>query len=128
MLHFSSTMRHSCFRYEGVYSDSTFYNSRYKHKGKRKKDIARVYERNSAQHTYRRNTLLSPLWQLPSWLGHCTIHRLSLCRRVRPPPHTHTHTHTPTCVLDMTLNNLMLRFQWCWSFGKCGAPLNGPEW
>ena len=30
------------------------------------------------------------------------IHRLLLCRGVR---------HTPTSVLDMTLNNLMLRFQ-----------------
>ena len=27
-------------------------------------------------------------------------------------------------VLDMTLNNLMVRFQWCWSFGDCGSPLH----
>ena len=55
------------------------------------------------------------------------IHWLHLCRGVRPPP---------TSVLDMTLNNLMVRFQQCWSFGKCGVPLHchcsqvhsGPEW
>ena len=42
----------------------------------------------------------------------------------------------PTSVLDMTLNNLMVRFQQCWSFGECGVPLHchrsqvyfGPEW
>ena len=34
-----------------------------------------------------------------------------------PPPH-------PTSVLDMTLNNLMVRFQWCWSFGEYGVPLH----
>ena len=47
---------------------------------------------------------------------------------VRPPP--------PTSVLDMTLNNLMVRFQQCWSFGECGVLLHchrsqvhsGPEW
>ena len=43
----------------------------------------------------------------------CRIHRLPLCRGVRPPP---------TNVQDRTLNNLMVRFQWCWSFGECGAP------
>ena len=32
----------------------------------------------------------------------CRIHRLLLCRGVRPPP---------TSVLDMTLNNLMVKFQ-----------------
>ena len=26
--------------------------------------------------------------------------------------------------LDMTLNNLMVRFQQCWSFGECGVPLH----
>ena len=42
----------------------------------------------------------------------------------------------PMCVLDMTLSNLMVRFQCCWSFGECGAPLHchcsqvrtGPKW
>ena len=29
-----------------------------------------------------------------------------------------------TSVLDMTLNNLMMRLQWCWRFGKCRAPLH----
>ena len=41
-----------------------------------------------------------------------------------------------TSILDMTLKNRMLRFQWCWSFGECGVPLHcyssqvqsGPEW
>ena len=46
----------------------------------------------------------------------CRIHRLLLCRKVRPPP--------TTSVLDMTLNNLMVRFQQCWSFGECGVPLH----
>ena len=58
----------------------------------------------------------------------CRIHRLLLCRGVRPPP--------PKSVLDMTLNDLMVRFQWCWSFGECGVPLHchrsqvhsSPEW
>ena len=46
----------------------------------------------------------------------CRIHWLHLCRGVRPPP--------ITSVLDMTLNNLMVRFQQCWSFGECGVPLH----
>ena len=46
----------------------------------------------------------------------CRIHRLLLCRGVRPPP--------PTSVLDMTLNNLMVRFEQCWRFGECGVPLH----
>ena len=46
----------------------------------------------------------------------CRIHRLLLCRGVRPPPET--------SVLDMTQNNLMVRFQQCWSFGECGVPLH----
>ena len=58
----------------------------------------------------------------------CRIHRLHLCRGVRPPP--------PTSVLDMTVNHLMVRFQQCRSFGECGVPLHchrsqvhsGPEW
>ena len=29
----------------------------------------------------------------------------------------------PRCVLYMTLNNLMVRFQWCWSLGECGVVL-----
>ena len=54
------------------------------------------------------------------------IHWLHLCWGVRPP----------TSVLDMTLNNMLVRFQWCWSFGECGVPLycqcspvhSGPLW
>ena len=46
----------------------------------------------------------------------CRIHQLYLCRGVRCPP--------PKSSLDMTLNNLMVRFQWCWSFGECGVPLH----
>ena len=57
----------------------------------------------------------------------CRIHGMPLCRGVRLPP---------TSVLDMTLNNLMVRFQQCWSFGECGVRLHchcsqvhsGPEW
>ena len=57
----------------------------------------------------------------------CRIHRLHLCRGVTPQQ---------TSVPDMTLNNLMVRFQWCWSFGKCGVTLychcsqvhSSPEW
>ena len=42
----------------------------------------------------------------------CRIHRLQLCRGV-------SHPHRPMNVLVMTLNNLMVRFQWCWSFREC---------
>ena len=45
----------------------------------------------------------------------CRIHWLHLGWGVRPPL---------TSVLDMTLNNLMVRFQQCWSFGECGVPLH----
>ena len=60
----------------------------------------------------------------------CRIHRLHLCRGVRlPPPLAYE------CP-DMTLSNLMVRFQWCWDFGEYGAPLHchcsqlqfGTEW
>ena len=30
----------------------------------------------------------------------------------------------PMSVLDMTLNDLMVWFQRCWSFEECGAPLH----
>ena len=43
----------------------------------------------------------------------CRIHRLLLCRGIRP---------LPTSVHDMTQNNLMVRFQQCWSFGEYGVP------
>ena len=57
----------------------------------------------------------------------CRIHRLHFCRGVRP----HSNEYP-----DMTLNNLMVRFQWCWSFRECRVPLyghhsqvqSGPEW
>ena len=52
----------------------------------------------------------NPLYIPVGW-GH-TIHKLHLCRGGKTPP---------TSVLDMTLDNLMVRFQWFWSFGKCGA-------
>ena len=44
----------------------------------------------------------------------CRIHWLHLCSGVRLPQ---------MIVLDMTLNNLMVRFQYCWSFVECGVPL-----
>ena len=58
----------------------------------------------------------------------CRIHQLQLCKGVRP--------HPQTSVLDMTLNNLMVRFKWCWSFEECREPLyshrsevhSGPVW
>ena len=50
------------------------------------------------------------LWSHPSFHSlpcpvswGCRIHRLLLCRRIRPPP--------PMSVLDMTLNNLIVRLQ-----------------
>ena len=60
----------------------------------------------------------------------CGIHRLHLCRGVRTPP-----PPPPTRVLDMKLNNLIVRFQICWRF-KCKSHLHyhrspvhsGPEW
>ena len=33
-------------------------------------------------------------------------------------------TPPPMSVLDVTLNSLMVRFRWYWSFGECGAPLH----
>ena len=58
-------------------------------------------------------------WHLPvaqcGW--GCRIHRLHLCRGVRTHP-------PPTSILDMTLNNLMVRLQDCWTFGKCGMPFH----
>ena len=43
---------------------------------------------------------------------------------------------TSMSVLDIILNNLMVRFQWCCGFGECGAPFHchcsqvhaGPTW
>ena len=43
----------------------------------------------------------------------CRIHRLLLCRGVRPLK----------SVLDMMLNNPMVRVQQCWRFGEWGIPL-----
>ena len=66
------------------------------------------------------------IFLLPSRLGLKNTPTASLQRGKTPP----------TSVLDMTLNNLMVRFQQCWSFGECGVPLHchrsqvhsGPEW
>ena len=33
----------------------------------------------------------------------------------------------PKSILDMTPNNLMLRFQWRWRFVECGVPLSLPS-
>ena len=41
----------------------------------------------------------------------CIIHQLLLCRGLKK---------SLTSVLDMTLNNLIVRLQLCWGFGKCG--------
>ena len=55
----------------------------------------------------------------------CRTHQLHLCRGVRPP--------LPTTVGDITPNNLMVRFQWCWSLGGMQSnsslpSLRGPLW
>ena len=42
----------------------------------------------------------------------CRIHRLQWSK------------NPLTTVLAMTLNNLMVRFQWCWGFGKCEASVH----
>ena len=57
--------------------------------------------------------VVAPDKGLPRRLG-CRIHRQLLCRLVRPP----------TCVLVVTLNNLMVRFQQCSSFGGCEVSLH----
>ncbi len=46
----------------------------------------------------------------------CRIHRLHLCRGVKPYP--------PMRVLDMTLNNLMVGFQECLISEDCRVPLH----
>ena len=43
----------------------------------------------------------------------CRIHRLHLCRGIRLPQW-----------VSWTQNNLMVRFQYCWSFGECRVPLH----
>ena len=57
--------------------------------------------------------MLSPLLCWPVGWG-CRIHRLLLCWGIRPPP---------TRVQNMTLNNLMVKFQECWNFRKSRLPL-----
>ena len=59
---------------------------------------------------------------------HFVFLKLSNCIQGKTPP--------ITSVLDMTLNNLMVRFLQCWSFRECGVTLHchrsqvqpGPEW
>ena len=58
------------------------------------------------------NSSLTQINHCPVGWG-CRIHRLHLCRGVRPPL---------TSVLDMTLNNLMVRFQQCWALGNAEYP------
>ena len=66
-------------------------------------------------------------WWYCSVSWDCRMHRLLLCWGIRPPPMS---------VQDMTLSNLIVRFQWCWCFWECGAPLHcncsqvysGPQW
>ena len=61
----------------------------------------------------------------PSW--GCIMHRLHPSRGVRLPS---------TSVLNMALNNMIVRFKWCLGSGECGAHLHcycsqvhcGPEW
>ena len=87
-----------------------------------------IWRENSWIHIFLKS--ISAMWNAnsliqafyPVGLG-SKIHRLHLCRGVRPP------NKCP----DMTLNNLMVKLRWCWSFGECRGPLhcqvhNGPEW
>ena len=72
--------------------------------------------------------LLLTLPLVPGTFWPESVGNRKLCREVRP--------HLPTSVLDMSLNNQMVRFQECWSFGESGVPLHchlsrlhsGPEW
>ena len=81
--------------------------------------------RDNGVHTF--SIRISPKMLCPVGWG-CRIHRLLLGRWVRTLP--------PTIVLDMTLNNLMVRYQQYWSFGECRVPLHchrsqvysGPGW
>ena len=45
----------------------------------------------------------------------CRIYQLHLCREITSPR---------LSVPDMTLNNLIVRFQQYWCFGECGVPLH----
>ena len=68
-----------------------------------------------------------PWVMLPSRLGLLNTPTL-LLQRIK--------STIPMSILDIIQNNLMVKFQWCWSFGECRAPLNchctqvysGPEW
>ena len=63
--------------------------------------------------------------KLPSRLRLWNTPTVSLQRGKPPPP--------PNECPDMTLNSLMVRFQWCWGFGVCRSTpllpsLPGPLW
>ena len=81
---------------------------------------------SSVLYFYSYVTATQNLFCLVGW--GCRIHWLHLCRGVDPPP--------LTSVLDMTLNNLIVKFQQCWSFREYGVPLHyhlsqvhsRPEW
>ena len=60
-----------------------------------------------AMHTSNFSNLSNPV----SW--DCKIHWLHLGRRVR----------LPTSVMDMILNNLLVKLEYCWSFGQYRVPL-----
>ena len=60
-------------------------------------------------------TLVEYTYCLPSHLELQNPSTASLKRGKHPPK---------TCAPDMTLNSLIVRFQWYWSFGECGAPLH----
>ena len=57
------------------------------------------------------NSEFKPVELWPSRLGLLNTPTASLQRSKTPT----------TGVLDMTLNNLMVRFHLCWSFGECGV-------
>ena len=67
--------------------------------------------------TSRKNKTRESSHMPPGCVSRCTDQLVWLVRMVFV-------TLFPTNVLHMTLNNLMVRFLWCWSFGECGALLH----
>ena len=114
-----SIEEHQCLVYIYIYiyiRDTDVLPWTYSHERANKKLYIYIYIYNIYIYIY--------IYCLVGW--GCRIYQLHLCRGVRPP----------MSVLDMILNNRMVRFQWCWSFGECRVPLHchcsqvysGPEW
>ena len=84
----------------------------------------RTHEWHSLKASYM--WIISFIWLLTSWLGLYNT----------PTPPLQRGKFPPMSVLEMTLNNLMVRFQRCWSFGEFREPIychcfqvhSVPEW